>query len=934
VTYNVSDAAGNAAAPVTRTVNVIVADAIPPVIKLLGRSPVNVTQGTVYVDAGATALDNVDGNITANIVTRGLPLSTAAVRTLLVIYNVSDAAGNAAAQVTRTVNVVAAGGGGGGGVLPPPVNLPGTVRGSVVDATTNQPINGAIIKLRAGANAAPASPVIATGTTNAAGAYTINNVPAGTYTATATATGFSQAGKTVVVTPGTTTNVPVIPLSPLLAVGQVRIVLTWGATPADLDSHLIGPDPQGGRFHIYYGNTGSSIISPFAVLDVDVTTGFGPETTTISQKTNGAYSYYVYDFSNGPAALSTALSASAATVTVYQGATVAPVATYTVPAGLTGDTWHVFDMNGTTGAITPVNAVQSANATSVRLLVSPANPAVETGPVSSSTQFIARVETVNRATSLIAGATWTSSNPAVAAISTTGLSTNLAAGTTIITATDPVSGFSDTSLLTVTRIAPTVLSHTPLAAANGVLINSPVTVTFSEPMDTATISAATFAVDTVTATAVAGTISFNPAATVARFTPNGNLLPNTSYTVTLMTTGMTDVAGNAIATLAPPFNFTTGPSVITQPGVLTGLLQGGVSSLGTLEQFNMIWSGIANGVNILDRSRAVVGVPTSTFTGLAAWQDGTPAVAPATSTAATIIGTNRVIRAQHSVTGDISISAVTLDGQFGAGMGFGLTLQGADQLYEVKQRVPVHTAATLAGIYNIKEVIRTQGVTASTFATANGVITINANGTWSFSGTATDLNPITGLPNNPVAITDNGTFTVDANGTGNAASAVNQNLITRILVSADGRYITTSSMDPVTRTSTFASGIRKHTTVVSIANSTYTYFRIAPSETLAATAMRGEAGIINIDANGWITTTHGSVITNGPAAGLVSVCGMPALPDCQFMVDLANRATAGPNGTIITLDSLGRTSSAIISQNGNMFMDESPGAAIFIAIKQ
>jgi len=102
VTYDVSDAAGNAATQVTRTVNVT--DQTAPVITRLGASPITIAQGSVYADAGATALDNVDGNITANIATVN-PVSTAVVGTYTVTYNVSDAAGNAATQVTRTVNV-------------------------------------------------------------------------------------------------------------------------------------------------------------------------------------------------------------------------------------------------------------------------------------------------------------------------------------------------------------------------------------------------------------------------------------------------------------------------------------------------------------------------------------------------------------------------------------------------------------------------------------------------------------------------------------------------------------------------------------------------------------------------------------------------------------------------------------------------------------
>lgn len=112
VRYNVSDAAGNAAAEVTRTVNVVaVADSVPPVITRLGNATVSVTVGAAYTDAGATAVDDVDGDITANIVVTN-PVNTAVAGTYTVLYNVSDAAGNNAVEVARTVTVSA--------VAPPP----------------------------------------------------------------------------------------------------------------------------------------------------------------------------------------------------------------------------------------------------------------------------------------------------------------------------------------------------------------------------------------------------------------------------------------------------------------------------------------------------------------------------------------------------------------------------------------------------------------------------------------------------------------------------------------------------------------------------------------------------------------------------------------------------------------------------------------------
>ncbi|WP_339622746.1 immunoglobulin-like domain-containing protein [uncultured Winogradskyella sp.] len=105
ITYNVSDVAGNAATEVIRTV-VVNADTTAPIITLIGPSVVNLNVGDMYNELGATATDNLDGDISTNILITGF-LDTAIAGTYFVNYNVSDASGNTANQVTRTVNVTA-----------------------------------------------------------------------------------------------------------------------------------------------------------------------------------------------------------------------------------------------------------------------------------------------------------------------------------------------------------------------------------------------------------------------------------------------------------------------------------------------------------------------------------------------------------------------------------------------------------------------------------------------------------------------------------------------------------------------------------------------------------------------------------------------------------------------------------------------------------
>src|SRR5690606_37568897 len=103
VTYNVTDADGNPAAQVDRTV--IVEDTTIPTITLVGANPQTIEACGTYTELGATANDPCFGDITGSIIIDASAVNTAVVGTYTVSYNVTDADGNPAAQVDRTVIV-------------------------------------------------------------------------------------------------------------------------------------------------------------------------------------------------------------------------------------------------------------------------------------------------------------------------------------------------------------------------------------------------------------------------------------------------------------------------------------------------------------------------------------------------------------------------------------------------------------------------------------------------------------------------------------------------------------------------------------------------------------------------------------------------------------------------------------------------------------
>jgi hypothetical protein len=213
----------------------------------------------------------------------------------------------------------------------------GTLAGTVQDATTGFGIANAAVTVRRSDRLTPSF----TGTATSAGGYSAGSLPAGTYVVSATAAGYLSASSEVTVAAGTP-SVGNVALSPQLNAGQARIVLTWGALPTDLDSHLQKIASNGTEeYHIYWpaksGTNGDN-------LDLDDTSSYGPETVTIqSINASARYHYWVHRYST-----SGTIAGSPARVTVT---TNAGTLTFNAPASATGTDWVVFDI--VSGQIVP-----------------------------------------------------------------------------------------------------------------------------------------------------------------------------------------------------------------------------------------------------------------------------------------------------------------------------------------------------------------------------------------------------------------------------------------------------------------------------------------------------------------------------------------------------------------------------------------------------
>lgn len=156
--------------------------------------------------------------------------------------------------------------------------------------------------------------------------------------------------------------------------------------------------------------------------------------------------------------------------------------------------------------------------------------------------------------------------------------------------------------------APIVGSKRPVAGTTGVLVNSQISVTFSELMAPTTINPLSFTLKQG-ATLVSGSVSYS--GKTAIFTPAANLMPMTSYTASI-TTGVQDLAGNPLAA-ASDWSFTTAGS----PTGLAAITLGSAGSLAILAGSTITNTGATTitGNVALSPGTAVTGFPPGIING-------------------------------------------------------------------------------------------------------------------------------------------------------------------------------------------------------------------------------------------------------------------------------------------------------------------------------
>ncbi|HXN12145.1 MAG TPA: Ig-like domain-containing protein [Candidatus Acidoferrales bacterium] len=162
--------------------------------------------------------------------------------------------------------------------------------------------------------------------------------------------------------------------------------------------------------------------------------------------------------------------------------------------------------------------------------------------------------------------------------------------------------------------APLVTSTNPVDTATGVATNQNITATFSEAMDSTTITPATFTLTGPGATVIAGTVTYSTIGATATFTPGSPLAAGTAYTATI-TAAAADLAGNTLATNFV-WTFTTGSATDTvAPTVSSTNPPNGATGVGTDASINATFDEAMDPSTLNPETFTVTGPGATVVTG-------------------------------------------------------------------------------------------------------------------------------------------------------------------------------------------------------------------------------------------------------------------------------------------------------------------------------
>lgn len=231
----------------------------------------------------------------------------------------------------------------------------GNASGRIIDAANANGVGKAELHIRKGINNIYTDPIQKVETDNK-GNYSFQNLVAGNYCVEIVPVSNSTYINThfnIKILGGKSINDQNGVISPDIGKNQIRVVLTWGYKPADLDAH-VEYNVSSQKGHVYYSTKTFEYAGEMLCnLDVDDRYHYGPETITIKDQITASYKYYVHNYSNEDT-----LEGCGAIVRVYLGGKSYPAYTFHVPYG-EGRYWTVFEYNTATKRFNVINEINS-----------------------------------------------------------------------------------------------------------------------------------------------------------------------------------------------------------------------------------------------------------------------------------------------------------------------------------------------------------------------------------------------------------------------------------------------------------------------------------------------------------------------------------------------------------------------------------------------
>ncbi len=435
---------------------------------------------------------------------------------------------------------------------------------------------------------------------------------------------------------------------------------------------------------------------------------------------------------------------------------------------------------------------------------------------------------------------------------------------------------------------PTVSSTNPANVATGVAFNQKIAATFSEAMDSSTITTATFTLMQGTSF-VSGTVTYT--GTTATFAPASNLAANTVYTATI-TIGARNVAGSALARNYV-WSFTTGAAAAITPPTVSSTNPANAASGVPINQKVSATFSTAMDATTITNATFILMQGTTSVSGFVSYSGTIAIFAPATNLAPNTAYTATITTGAKDLAGNALasnyvwsfttgavalVTPPTVDSTDPANAATGVALnQKVAAVFNRAMDASTITTATFSlaqGSTPVSGFVSYSGATA-VFApagnlTANTVYTatittgakdlagnaLASNYVWSFTtGAAAVVTPPTVISTNPVNVA--------------TGVALNQNVSATFSKTMDASTVTTATFT-LMQGSAFVSG------TVSYSGTTATYSpssNLAPNTVYTATITTGAkdlAGNSLASNYVWSFTTiipYTVTLSSNPAAG-------------------------------------------------------------------